>query len=188
MTMAKCSIVVLHLALAASLAACGAKARAAAVPDGPPLAVPLPPAHEIAVEQIAEAPPQEPPPAPDPVVSIARPSTAAASTPARPESREAQAPAVVAAPTPPAAQPEATAVRASTSAADEKRARDLLAKAAGDLNNRVDYRRLSNEGKAQYDQSKRFSEQALQAMKEKRFDYALTLAEKAADIAAQLVR
>jgi histone H3/H4 len=188
MTMAKCSIVVLHLALAASLAACGAKAKAAVVPDGPPLAVPLPPAHEIAVEQIAEAPPQEPPPAPDPVVSIARPSSTAASTPARPESREAQAPTVVAAPAPPAAQPEATAVRASTSAADEQRIRRLLADAANDLNKRVDYRRLSKEGQSQYDQSKRFSEQALQALKEKRFDYALTLAEKAATLAAELVR
>ena len=188
MTMAKCSMVVLHLALAASLAACGAKAKAAVVPEGPPLAVPLPPAHEIAVERLAEAPPQEPPPAPDPVVSIARPSTTATSTTARPEARETQAPAAVAPPAPPAPQPEATAVRATTSAADERRVRQLLTNAANDLNNRVDYKRLSKEGQSQYDQSKRFSEQALQALKEKRFDYALTLAEKAADIAAQLVR
>lgn len=186
MTMAKCAILVLHLTLAASLAACGARAKAAVVPDGPPLAVPLPPAHEIAVEQIAEAPPQEPPPAP--VVSIARPSTTAASTPARSETREAQAPTVVPAPAPPAPQSEATAVRASTSVADERRVRQLLTNAADDLNNRVDYRRLSKEGQSQYDQSKRFSDQALQAMKEKRFDYALTLAEKAATLAAELVR
>ena len=52
----------------------------------------------------------------------------------------------------------------------------------------MDYRRLSKEGQSQYDQSKRFSEQALEALKEKRFDYALTLAEKAATLAAELVR
>ena len=58
-------------------------------------------------------------------------------------------------------------------------------KAAGDLA-RVDYQKLSKEGKAQYDQSKRFSEQAQQAIKERNFVYATTLAEKAADLAAEL--
>ena len=44
---------VLHFALLMSLAACGTKARAATVPDGPPLAVPVPPKHEVAIEQVA---------------------------------------------------------------------------------------------------------------------------------------
>lgn len=174
-----------HLALLISLTGCASKAKAQALPDGPPLAVPLPPAHEIAIEQIADAQPQEPPPAPQPVQQVPAPATTVAKP--RTETRETP-PAVVQAPAPPAPQPEAPAVRATTSAADERKVTDLLKKAANDLNTRVDYRRLSGEGKAQYDQSKRFSEQALQAIKERRFDYALTLAEKAANIAAELVR
>ena len=62
-----------------------------------------------------------------------------------------------------------------------------MGKASTDLA-RVDYKRLSNEGKAQYDQSKRFSEDAQAAIKERRFEYALTLAEKAANLAAELAR
>ncbi len=63
--------------------------------------------------------------------------------------------------------------------------RDVMARASRDLG-RVDYGRLSREGKAQYDQSKRFSEQAEQALKEKNFVYAMTLADKAAMLAAEL--
>jgi hypothetical protein len=183
--LSRLALCVLHLAVVSLLGACGTKTRAQTLPDGPPLAVPLPPAHEIAIEQIAEAP-QEPPPAPEPVQQ----TPPAATTVAKPrtETRETPSPAVVQAPAPPTPPLEAPAVRATTSAADERKVSELLKKAANDLNNRVDYRRLSGEGKAQYDQSKRFSEQALQALKERRFDYALTLAEKAANIAAELVR
>jgi hypothetical protein len=179
------ALCIVHVALLASLSGCSSRAKAAVVADGPPLAVPLPPAHEIAIEQVAEAPPQDPPPVPEPVAPIAKPA-AVAGKPAPP--RETPAAAVVQTPAPaPPAEP-AAAVRATTSAADERKVRLLLANAANDLNNRVDYKRLSKEGQSQYDQSKRFSNEALQAMKEKRFDYALTLAEKAANIAAELVR
>lgn len=179
------ALCLLHSALLLALAGCGARAKAATVPDGPPLAVPLPPAHEIAIEQIAEAPP-EPPPAPEPVQQVTSPATTVAKP--RQETRETPAPAVVQAPAAPQPQPDAPAVRATTSAADERRVRELLTKAASDLSNRVDYQKLSGEGKAQYDQSKRFSEQALQAIKERNFVYALTLADKAATLAAELVR
>ena len=180
------ALCIVHVALLASLSGCSSRAKAAVVPDGPPLAVPLPPAHEIAIEQVVEAPPQDPPPVPDPVAPIAKPATSVAGKPAPP--RETPAPAVVQTPPPPPPAEPPAAVRASTSAADEQKVRRLLANAANDLNNRVDYKRLSKEGQSQYDQSKRFSDQALQAMKERRFDYALTLAEKAATLAAELVR
>ena len=49
-----------------------------------------------------------------------------------------------------------------------------------------DYRKLSNEGRSQYDQAKRFADQAEQAIKERNFVFATTLAEKAATLAAQL--
>jgi outer membrane biosynthesis protein TonB len=171
----------LHFALLVLLTGCASKARAEVIPEGPPLAVPSPPAHQIAVEQVAEAPAPEPPPAPEPAPP---PKPAVTAPPPRPR---VDAPAAQPAATP---QPETPTVRvapATTTAADERKVRELMGKASTDLA-RVDYKRLSNEGKAQYDQSKRFSEDAQAAIKERRFEYALTLAEKAANLAAELAR
>jgi hypothetical protein len=179
---------ILHSALLLALVGCGAKAKAQTLPDGPPLSVPAAPAHEIVVEQIAEAPP--PPPEPAPEVEQAKPAQVTEkpvrSNVPRTETPTANQPA--AATTPPA--PDAPVVRAApvVSAGDEKKVRDLLAKASTDLNKRVDYRNLSDEGKKAYNESKRFSEQAEQAIKERNFPYALSLAEKAANLAAELVR
>ena len=75
----------------------------------------------------------------------------------------------------------------SGDAAAERDARDKLARAARDLS-RVDYGKLNADARSQYDQSKRFNDQAQQAIKERNFVYALTLAEKAATLAAELVR
>lgn len=176
---------ILLSALLLSIVGCGTKAGAQTVPDGPPLAVPLPPAHEIVIEQVVEAPPPEPPPVLEPAPP-APPKPTVTRTQVRPE-RENPAPvAAQPAPAPQTAPTEATAVRAA-SAADERRVRELMSKAATDLN-RVDYKKLSTEGKSQYDQSKRFSDQAQQAIKERNFVYAVTLAEKAATLAAELVR
>jgi hypothetical protein len=63
--------------------------------------------------------------------------------------------------------------------------RDTLARAARDLS-RVDYGRLSADARAQYDQSKRFTQQAEQALKDRNFVFAATLADKAATLAAGL--
>ena len=175
---------ILHSALLLSLVGCSAKAKAQALPDGPPLAVPSAPAHVVAVEQIAaEEPPPEAPPAPEPV-TLPTPRPAAAPPPRRAETPPA--------PQPPAASqqpPEAPAVRAAAAAgsADETKVKELTSKAAADLM-RVDYGKLSSEGKAQYNQSKRFSDEAQKAVKERNFVYAVTLAEKAATLAAELVR
>src|SRR5690242_7302058 len=67
---------ILHSALLLSLTACGTKAKAQTLPDGPPLAVPMAPAHDIVVEQIAAAPPapEQPEPVPEPDVT-AKPTT-----------------------------------------------------------------------------------------------------------------
>jgi hypothetical protein len=62
----------------------------------------------------------------------------------------------------------------------------VLARATRDIG-RIDYRRLSNEGRAQYDQSKALSEQAEQAIKDRNWVFADTLADKAATLAAELV-
>jgi len=64
--------------------------------------------------------------------------------------------------------------------------RDTLTRAARDLG-RVDYGRLGTDARAQYDQSKRFTQQAEQALKDRNFVFAATLADKAAALAAELV-
>ena len=64
--------------------------------------------------------------------------------------------------------------------------REVLTRAQRDLA-RVDYGKLTADGRAQYDQAKRFSEQAEQALKERNLTFASTLADKAATLAAGLV-
>ena len=132
--------------------------------------------------------------APPPEVADAEPPKPA---PVRPAPRRNPAPPAEAQrdpePPPPVAAAPATPepgreLRTTSSAADaaaERQVRDLLSKASRDLN-RIDYRKLSNEGRSQYDQAKRFADQAEQAIKERNFVFATTLAEKAATLAAQL--
>ena len=163
-----------------------AKAQAASAPDGPPLEVPAPPARVLApVEEplIAVAPPPELPAA-----------AAPPRTPPRPPVRrvEPQPPAepVPAAATPPVEVPvepprELRPASPARDAAADKQVRDTLALAARDLGG-VNYGRLSANAKAQYEQSKRFTQQAEQALKDRNFVFAATLADKAATLAAGL--
>ena len=71
-------------------------------------------------------------------------------------------------------------------AAAEQKVRDQLGRAAKDLS-RVDYQKLSTDGRLSYDQSKRFAEQAEQALKDRNTPFAATLADKAAALAAELL-
>jgi hypothetical protein len=175
---------ILHSALLVSVVGCGSKAKAQTLPDGPPLSVPAAPRHEIVVEQVAEAPPPEPEPVPEPE----KPAPAV-QTRKPPQPPRSEAPAATSQPPVAAPQPEPPVLRAVPAAAagDEKKARDLMAKATSDLA-RVDYQKLSTDGKANYNQSKEFNEQAAQAIKANNVVLALTLAEKAANLAAELVR
>ena len=173
------------LAIILTLGGC-AKTRAAALPEGPPLQVPAPPDRVL-------APVEEPA-----IVSAPEPETpAAAPTPPRPARPTAEvrptppAPATAPPTPPPATPPPATATRdlkapSPANAATERSVRDLLARAAKDIN-QVDYNRLSAEGKSQYEQSKRFSIQAEQALRERNLIFASTLADKAATLAAELL-
>ena len=166
-----------------SVAAC-AKAKAATVPDGPPLSVPQPPERVLAPVEtpppvVAAAPAPEPPPPAAP---------APRTPPPRPVPREAEA-----RPQPtPAPAPQADATRdlrpaaAANSAATERAVRDVLVRANRDLS-RIDYGKLSADGRAQYEQSKRFSQQADQALKERNLVFAATLADKSATLAAELL-
>jgi hypothetical protein len=174
----------LHFALLISATGCASKAKAATTgPDGPPLAMPAPPPRVIAPveEVIVEAAP--PVVLPEPSPAVTRPPTAKQPPP------RTDPPAVAAqpAPPPPAAVEPPREVRAvpSASPAEERKVRDVMARANRDLN-RVDYQKLSVAGRAQYDQSKRFAGEAEQAIKERNYVYAMTLADKAATLAEEL--
>jgi hypothetical protein len=177
------------LAAGTQLAAC-AKARAETVPDGPPLAMTAPPPRVLApVEEPLVAAPAvaEVPAAPAPRTPAPPPPrrTATSPAPAEPEARPEPEPAPVS--QPPQLDPgrELRAAPSTADAAAERQVRDLLVRAARSLG-RVDYRRLSSEGRSQYEQSKRFSDQAEDALRDRNFPFAATLADKAFTLAAQL--
>ena len=174
-----------HCALAAVMVTGCAKAQAKGAPEGVPLAVPSPPARVLApVEEplVVAVPPPE-----------SQPAAATPRTPPRPPVRRAE---TVPEPAPAAATPAAEAAPAeprelrpaspARDAAAEKEVRDTLARAARDLG-RVNYGRLSVDARSQYDQSKRFTQQAEQALKDRNFVFAATLADKAATLAAELL-
>jgi hypothetical protein len=168
------------------MTATGCAARAAEAPVGPPLDVPSAPERVLApVEEapVAAAPVPETPPA----VVAPRPAPAtrppAPAPPAQPAAAPAPPPATTAAPT---AVPRDLRAASPANTATEGSVRELLARAARDIN-QVNYNRLSSEGRAQYDQSKRFSIQAEQALRERNLVFAATLADKAATLAAELL-
>jgi hypothetical protein len=182
---------VLGFAICAGGAAGCARAQAKTVPDGPPLDVPAPPARVIAPaeEPIATAPAEPLEPAPAPASTNRRPLRRSPSNSTEPSQKPEPAPPAET-PLPQAAPPEPAVtttpvptLRAPGSA--EKPIRDLVVRAQSDLS-RVDYAKLSDAGKMQYEQSKRFAQQAEQALKEQNFVFAQTLAEKAALLAAEL--
>jgi hypothetical protein len=162
-----------------------AKARAETSPDGPPLAMPAPPPRVIAPveEPLTAAPAELTEPAPTPPNPSRRTPTRSSSAPAqKPEQTPPAEPAPQAAPEAPA-EPGPT-LRAPGVA--EKPVRDRLFAANRDLG-RVDYAKLSVDGRAQYEQSKRFIQQAEDALRAQNFVFAQTLADKAATLAAELL-
>jgi hypothetical protein len=186
-TAAAVSRLLLAVAMCGAVAGC-AKTKAATVADGPPLAMTAPPPRVLAPAEpplaatpaVAEVPaapaPRTPPPPP-----IRRP---APSQPAEAENRTSEPAPVAAAPV---VEPgrELRAAPSTADAAAERQVRELLGRAARSLG-RVDYRRLSAEGRSQYDQAKRFSDQAESALKDRNFPFAATLADKAATLASSL--
>lgn len=170
-----------------------ARAQARTSPEGPPLDVPVPPARVIGPvdEPIAATPTEPTEPSPPPTSTARRPARRPASggaegnqKPAEPAAPPAEPPLPQApSPEPPAATPPPT-LRAPGSA--EKPVRDRLVNAQRDLA-RVDYSKLTEDGRAQYEQSKRFVQQAEQALKDQNIVFAQTLADKAATLAAELL-
>lgn len=68
----------------------------------------------------------------------------------------------------------------------EKQARTLLQQATRNLE-RIDYRSLTADGRAEFDTATRFVRQAMTALQEKDVTFAEQLARKAATLAARLV-
>ena len=173
-----------------------AKAQARTVPEGPPLAVPEAPARVIVPAEeplpvVALVP--EPPPAaaPRPPVRppVRRPNggnAAGSGAGIVGEPEPATPPAAASVPVPAPQPPALRAAPFAAAAAAERGVRDTLTRAGRDLG-RVDYGRLSAEGRVQYEQSKRFTEQAEQALRDRNLPFASTLADKAATLATELL-
>jgi hypothetical protein len=178
--------------IAPLLAAGGcAKAHAKAQPSGPPLEMPLPPprvvSSPIESEPIVTAVPPIEAPSPRPAPTAPR---AAAPKPERTEPPPAQTAAAPPAPPPappPVEEPGRTLQTTANSPQVEQRTRGLLTNAMRDLN-RIDYRALSVDAQTQYNIAKRFTEQAEEALKVKNVLFAEQLADKAAALAAQLLK
>jgi len=175
------SIVVLTV----SLGACAAKAQVRAEVDMPLLDPPPPPPRIVAA--------YVPEPAPLAVTPAAEPAT-----PVRPPVR-APRPEQKPEPVTPTPEPVESVVRApagpsltlTPSAGSESQTvnaiRDLLARATRDLA-RVNGAALNGDRRAQYDTARRFVQQAEDALKQRNIVFAGKLADKAATMAAVLVR
>jgi len=167
--------------LTASLGACAAKAQVRTEAELPLLDPPPPPPRVVAVY----APEPEPLPV-APAVEAAAPVKPAA-RPSRPEQRPDPI-ATVESAARPASAPSLTLTPSPGSETQTAAAiRDLLARAARDLA-RVNTASLNNDGRTQFDQARRFLEQAEDALKIKNIVFAGKLADKAATMAAVLVR
>jgi hypothetical protein len=184
---------VLVLVAPLMVAAGCAKAHASAQPSGPPLDTPLPPPRVVSVpiesEPISPAVPPIEAPGPRPA-----PNTPRAAAPRQEKTEPPPAPVASQSPVPPAAaapppvdEPVRTLQTTANAGQVEQRIRGLLANAARDLN-RIDYRALGLDAQAQYDIAKRFTEQADEALMKKNLVFAEQLADKAATIAAQLLK
>ena len=176
------------VAISAAVAAGCTKARAATVPDGPPLAMPLPPPR-VFVPADEEAPLAASPVVPEtptaeaPQLPERRPPRRAATTPPEREKPEPAPP-----PAPPAPEPPRELRAASTPADAEadRKIRALLLTASRNLG-QVDYQKLSVAGREQYEQAKDFGEQAGEALTQRNYVFAETLADKAAKLASELL-
>jgi hypothetical protein len=173
------------------------RAQAKVTPDQP-LDVPAPPPREV---EVADT---EPPPpvslVPEPARNTpqrARPATREPqrTEPARPDaakppdpqpSQQPDPPKPVEDPKPPATPPTTLQTTPATAEVElERTIRASLTRANADLN-RIDYRALNKEARTQYDTAKRFIAQAEGGLHEKNLQFAKSVADKAATLAAQL--
>jgi hypothetical protein len=166
-----------------------AHAQAKTTPDTPGLQMPAPPPRDVEPTEV-----EAPPPVglvPEPARNTpARPRSA---PPQRPEPPKTEPPKPEPAPVEPRPadeppKPPTTTLQTTPATSEgevERGIRAALQRASTDLN-RVDYRALNADARTQYDQAKRFINQADDAIRTKNLPFAKNFAEKAATIAAQL--
>lgn len=177
------------MALVASTLAGCSKPQAKPQLEPEPLRVPPVPERVVApvvLETADVAPEPEPPPETTVPTRRAPPRPRARAEAAKPEPPAAEAPpdttpAVAATPAPLIRKPQAADPNEAT-----RKIRDLIDRAGRDLT-RINYAVLKGETRQQYDQAKRFMEQAEEALRSKNFDIASYLADKAQTMARELV-
>jgi hypothetical protein len=172
--------------LTAALTACAAKAQVRTEAEVPLLDPPPPPPRVVAS--------YEPEPEPLPVTPAVEPATPVR-PPVRPPRPEQKPEAVTAAPPEPAEAvsrpPSGPSLTMTPTPGSESQTvaaiHGLIARAQRDLA-RVNAASLNGDGRAQYDQARRFIQQAEDALKTRNIVFAGKLADKAATMAAVLVR
>ena len=169
--------------LSASLGACAAKAQVRTEVEVPLLDPPPPPPRVVAV--------YAPEPELLPITPAVEPSTPVRpqSRPSRPEQRPETA--TTTEPVESASRPPSPSLTLTPSPGSEAQTvtaiRGLLERATRDLS-RVNSASLNNDGRAQYDTARRFIQQAQDALTARNIVFAGKLADKAATMAAVLVR
>jgi hypothetical protein len=164
------------------------QAKIATVPP-PPLDVPAPPPRMVE-PVLAELPPSAEAPGGQPAETTGvRPAPPAQPRPPRPEAPRTDGQTAETAPAAESQKPSQAATLQTVPAEKERQIqhsiRVHLDSAIANLN-RVDYRILSADGRANFDQTRRFIAQAEDALRTKNFVFAATVADKAATLAAQL--
>jgi hypothetical protein len=171
-----------------------AKARAQTVPDGPPLATPPPPSRAFApIEEEEPLASAQVPNVDNTASGSTLPKANNTTKPQTPRPRPAEAerteqPAV-AAPQPVPTVEAPRELRAASSPSDaesERKVADLMRRATQALNG-VYYQGLSPVRKEQYELVKANLKGADEAVKERNFPYAETLADKALKLASELL-
>jgi len=168
-------------------------AQAKTTPDGPALEMPAPPPRDVEAADPEVRPPLPLPGEPARSAPARRPVTPPQRTEPpkiepKPEPPKPEPPAEPKVEEPPKATPPATTLQTTPAGAEgevERSIRATLGRASADLS-RIDYRVLNSEARNQYDTAKNFIRLSETAMGGKNLNYAKTLAEKAAALAAQL--
>jgi len=191
-----------YAAIAMALFLAGAtgctRAKAKTAPDAPALDVPPAPPRDVEVNESEPPPPmplQQEPARNAPQRANRNPSSSAPQQPPRanepPKSEPPKTDPVPAAEPPkPEEPPKPTAPTLQTTPAQadvevERGIRATMTRATNDLS-RIDYRVLNADARTQYDTAKTFIRQADAALGRKNLEFARTLADKAAALAAQL--
>jgi hypothetical protein len=148
------------------------------VPPVPERVIESPPAPQIAPDPVPELPPAAPNPRPRP------PQRDTTKAEPKPETPVVEAPPTAPAPAPPTVPPLRTANSPDTAEA-ARQISDMRNRAQKMLDD-TDYRKLSREQQAQYNDAKRFIDETDAALKTKNFEFAKGVAEKAERLAREL--